>query len=168
MPTGDGKTILAAHSVSVARDAWVEKDYPLVLLLVPTNTIFRQTVNALKNTRHAYRQVLDYVFKGRVRIFDISDFTHIRPHDLREHCCIVVGTIQTLRVKSAEGRKVYAHSEMEPHFSAVRRTSTGLEMLENGAVAARAALSERARDDVEYIRPIVLFQVLVQCRGVSA
>ena len=29
LPTGGGKTILGAHAVAVARDAWVEKDYPL-------------------------------------------------------------------------------------------------------------------------------------------
>ena len=96
LPTGGGKTILAAHAVAIARNAWIEKDYPLVLWLVPTKTIRRQTVEALKNTRHAYRQTLDDAFDGRVRVFDIADFTHIRPHDLRDHCCIVVGTIQTL------------------------------------------------------------------------
>ena len=135
LPTGGGKTILAAHAVSIARNAWIEKDHPLVLWLVPTNTIRRQTVEALKNTRHAYRQVLDDAFAGRVRVFDIADFTHIRPHDLRDHCCIVVGTIQTLRVKSTEGRKVYAHNEeMEPHFSAVQQAASGLEKMDNGDV----------------------------------
>ncbi len=135
LPTGGGKTILAAHAVSVARDAWIEKDHPLVLWLVPTNTIRRQTAEALKNPRHAYRRVLDDAFAGRVRVFDIADFTHIRPHDLRDHCCIVVGTIQTLRVKSTEGRKVYAHNEeMEPHFSAVPQAASGLEKLDNGGV----------------------------------
>ena len=135
LPTGGGKTILGAHSVAVARDAWVEKDYPLVLWLVPTKTIRSQTVEALKNASHPYRQVLDEDFDGRVRVFDVADFTHIRPHDLRDHCCIVVGTIQTLRVKTTEGRKVYAHhEEMEPHFSAVRDTTPGLEKLEGGGV----------------------------------
>ena len=135
LPTGGGKTILAAHAVSIARNAWIEKDYPLVLWLVPTNTIRRQTVEALKNSRHAYRQVLDDAFAGRVRVFDVADFSHIRPHDLRDHCCIVVGTIQTLRVKSTEGRKVYAHNEeMEPHFSGVRNAAPGLEKLDDGAV----------------------------------
>ena len=135
LPTGGGKTILAAHAVSIARNAWVEKDHPLVLWLVPTNTIRRQTVEALKNTRHAYRQVLDDAFAGRVRVFDIADFTHIRPHDLRDHCCIVVGTLQTLRVKSTEGRKVYAHNEeMEPHFSAVQQAASGLEKMDNGDI----------------------------------
>ncbi len=123
LPTGGGKTILAAHAVSVARNAWIEKDYPLVLWLVPSNTIRSQTVEALKNPRHAYRQALDAAFDGRVRVFDIADFTHIRPHDLRHRCCLVVGTIQTLRVKSTEGRKVYAHNEaMEPHFATLPHT----------------------------------------------
>ena len=135
LPTGGGKTILGAHAVAVARDAWVEKDYPLVLWLVPTKTIRSQTVEALKNTSHPYRQALDEDFDGRVRVFDIADFTHIRPHDLRDHCCIVVGTIQTLRVTNTEGRKVYAHhEEMEPHFSGDWDAAPGLEKLEGGGV----------------------------------
>ena len=137
LPTGGGKTLLAAHAVSVARNAWIEKDYPLVLWLVPSNTVRRQTVEALKNSGHAYRQVLDAAFDGRVRVFDIADFTHVRPHDLRDRCCLVVGTIQTLRVSNTEGRKVYAHhEEMEPHFVALPQPAPGLDLerLENGAV----------------------------------
>ena len=135
LPTGGGKTILGAHAVGIARDAWVEKDFPLVLWLTPTNTIRRQTADALKNPRHAYRQVLDALFAGRVRVFDIADFTHLRPHDVRDNCCVVVGTIQTLRVTNTEGRKVYAHNEeMEPHFSVLPTSAPGLERLENGAV----------------------------------
>ncbi len=133
LPTGGGKTILGAHAVAVARDAWIEKDYPLVLWLVPTKTIRSQTVEALKNAGHPYRQVLDEDFDGRVRVFDIADFTHIRPHDLRDHCCIIVGTIQTLRVTNTEGRKVYAHhEEMEPHFSGAQNATPGLEKMEGG------------------------------------
>ena len=132
LPTGGGKTILGAYSVGVARDAWVEKDHPMVLWLVPSNVIRRQTAEALKNTRHPYRQALDGIFDGRVRVFDIADFTHLRPQDVRDNCCIVVGTIQTLRVENTEGRKVYAHNEdMEPHFSTLSNVS-GLEQLEGG------------------------------------
>lgn len=135
LPTGGGKTILGAHSIGIARDAWVEKDYPMVLWLVPSNTIRLQTAEALKNARHPYRQALDEAFDGRVRVFDIADFTHIRPHDIRDHCCIVVGTIQTLRVSNTEGRKVYSHNEnMEPHFTELPKTLPGLETLEGGGV----------------------------------
>ena len=135
LPTGGGKTILGAHAVAIARDAWFEKDYPPVLWLVPSNTIRVQTVQALKNTRHAYRQALDEAFSGRVRVFDIRNFTHVRSHDLRDYCCIVVGTIQALRVKSTEGRKVYAHNEnLEPHFAGIPETVPGLERLKGGDV----------------------------------
>ena len=135
LPTGGGKTILAAHSITIARDAWVEKDYPLVIWLVPTDRIRQQTAEALKHPHHAYRQTLNEAFDGRVRVFDIADFTHIRPHDLRDHCCIVVGTIQTLRVTNTSGRKVYAHNEnLEPHFSGVRDTAQGLEQSATGTV----------------------------------
>ena len=102
---------------------------------MPTNTIRRQTAEALKNSRHPYRRALDEAFAGRVRVFDIADFTHLRPNDVRERCCVVVGTIQTLRVSNTEGRKVYAHhEEMEPHFSALPQTAPGLERLESGGV----------------------------------
>ena len=135
LPTGGGKTILGAHAISIARDAWVEKEYPMVLWLVPSNTIRLQTAEALKNPRHPYRQAMDEAFSGRVRVFDIGDFANIRPHDIRDHCCIVVGTIQTLRVQNTEGRKVYAHNEnMEPHFTGLPKSQSGLETLENGRV----------------------------------
>ncbi len=135
LPTGGGKTILGAHAIAIARDAWVEKDYPLVLWLVPSNTIRQQTVEAFRNPRHPYRQVLDAAFNGRVRVFDIGDFTQIRPHDIRDNCCVVVGTIQTLRVSNTEGRKVYAnHEDMEAHFAARRHFPEELERAADGKV----------------------------------
>lgn len=133
LPTGGGKTILASHAIALARDAWMEKDFPLVLWLVPTNTIRVQTAEALKNPRHSYRQVLDEAFEGRVRVFDIGDFAELTPHDLRSNLCVVVGTIQTLRVTNTDGRKVYAHHEMlEPHFGTVSPGAPGLERNDDG------------------------------------
>lgn len=120
LPTGGGKTLLAAHTVKLARDAGVSRDYPLVLWLVTSNAIRAQTADALADPRHPYRQALDETFGGRVRVFDIGDFAQIRPHDLAQNVCIVIGTVQALRVENTEGRKVYAHhEELEPHFSRV-------------------------------------------------
>lgn len=156
LPTGGGKTILAAHAVSVARDAWVEKDYPMVLWLVPSNTIRLQTVEALRNTHHPYRQALDEQFEGRVRVFDIADFTTIRPHDIRDNACIVVGTIQTLRVNNTEGRKVYAHNEnMEPHFSALPKTMAGLEQV-NGSTETTGNPRFSFANLLHVLRPLMI------------
>ena len=47
----------------------------------------------------------------------------------------MVGTLQTLRVNSTEGRKVYAHHEdLEAHFVSVPPNTPGLERFENGAI----------------------------------
>lgn len=133
LPTGGGKTLLAAHAIAIARDHWLERDYPAVVWLVPSDTIRRQTVDALKDARHPYRRALDDAFEGRVRVFDMADFTQVTPQDLRANLCIFVGTIQTLKVDRTDGRKVYAHNEMmEPHFSAVSPNAPGLERNDDG------------------------------------
>lgn len=122
LPTGGGKTILAAHAIAGARDAGFGGDYPLVLWLVPSDIIRTQTAEALADPKHPYRAALDAAFDGRVRVFDIADYAQVRPHDLAQNACVVVGTIQTLRVTDTNKRKVYAHHEdLEPHFSRLDR-----------------------------------------------
>ncbi|RZI55253.1 MAG: restriction endonuclease subunit R, partial [Rubrivivax sp.] len=130
LPTGGGKTVLAAHSIAAVRDAGLGGDYPLVLWLVPSEIIQTQTADALADPKHPYRQALDAAFDGRVRVFDIADHAQIRPHDLAQNVCIVVGTIQTLKITNTNKRKVYAHHEdLEPHFSRLDRFA--LEALPN-------------------------------------
>lgn len=147
LPTGGGKTLLGAHAIGVAKDAWIEKDFPLVLWLVPTNMIRTQTVDALNNPRHPYAQALDNQFGGRVRVYDIGDFRRLTAHDLAANCCIVVGTLQTLRVESTDGRKVYAHDEnLESLFSGVSKRAPGMETL-GPEVAAKVGGHP---DDIRY------------------
>ena len=139
LPTGGGKTLLAAHAVKTVRDAGVGRDYPLVLWLVTSDMVRTQTAEALADSRHPYRAALDEAFGGRVRVFDIADFAQIRPHDLAQNACIVVGTVQTLRITDTNQRKVYAHhEELEPHFSGLTRAvieaNPDLERTPGGAV----------------------------------
>lgn len=133
LPTGGGKTLLAAHAIAEARDHWMERQYPVVVWLVPSDAIRRQTVEALKDARHPYRRSMNDAFEDRVRVFDIGDFTQATPQDLRANLCVFVGTIQTLKVSNTNGRKVYAHNEMmEPHFSNVSPSAPGLERNDEG------------------------------------
>ncbi len=140
LPTGGGKTIVAAHAIRVAARSYIEKEFPVVLWLVPTNTIRLQTADALKNTTHSYRQALDDAFEGRVAVFDIADIDNIRPADLTDRVCVIVGTIQTLRVEKTEGRDVYAHKEaLESHFTRLNADRPDLERFGDGrAMRARS------------------------------
>lgn len=120
LPTGGGKTYLAAHSVGIAAREYMDRDFPLVLWLVPTNTIRQQTVEALGKATHPCHQTLTRDFgQGNVAVFDIGDVNNIRPKDLTAKVCVVVATYQTLRVaeENKDSRKVYGHNEnFEPHF----------------------------------------------------
>lgn len=135
LPTGGGKTLLAAHTVAVARRSYLERDYPVVLWLVPTNTIRRQTAEALKKPSHPYRAAIDDAFDGRVAVFDIGEITQIRPQDLTDRVCVIVSSIQALRTSAPECRKAYAHSEnFEPHFAHVPDNAPGLERSGDGKI----------------------------------
>jgi len=135
LPTGGGKTYLAARSIAVAAQAYLEQEHPLVLWMVPTNTIRAQTLATLKKPGHPNRLALEAVFGGQLLVIDIADFTQLRPQDLQDKVVIVVGTLQTLRVNSTEGRKVYAHHEdLEAHFISVPPNTPGLEHFENGTI----------------------------------
>ncbi len=134
LPTGGGKTLLAAHTVAVAGRHYLEREFPVVLWMVPTNTIRVQTAEALKKPGHPYRAALDDAFDGRVSVFDASEIAQIRPQDLTERVTVIVITIQSLRTSNTDGRKAYAHSEnYEPHFAHIPADAPGLERAEDGS-----------------------------------
>ena len=62
LPTGGGKTLLAAHAIGIARDTYLTQQHPLVLWLVTSTTIGDQTLDALKTPGHPYRQALEDQF----------------------------------------------------------------------------------------------------------
>lgn len=62
LPTGGGKTLLASYSIKLAAENFLERDFPVVLWLVPTDIIRQQTLKLLRDTKSFYRQVLDDAF----------------------------------------------------------------------------------------------------------
>lgn len=155
LPTGGGKTLLAAHAIKIAADEWLERDFPLALWLTPTNTIRAQTLETLKKPGHANYEALNAAFGGRFRVFDIADFALLTPTDLKNYACVFVVTVQTLRVQNTEGRKVYAHNEnLEPHFAGCADTTPGLERIDDGENMGEIKFS--FRNLLAMNRPLVL------------
>lgn len=68
VPTGGGKTLLACHSIDLIQKNYLERQTGLVLWIVPSNQIYRQTISALRNREHPYRQILDISSGGRTLI----------------------------------------------------------------------------------------------------
>jgi len=155
IPTGGGKTYMAARSASIAADMYLDDEYPLILWLVPTKIIREQTLETLNKVGHPNREALMDAFKGHVKVFDISEFTQIRPQDLRDHACVFVGTFASLRVKDTDGRKVYAHNEhLEPHFMNLPTDVENLETIEEGSDKGKPKFS--FRNLLTLHRPLVI------------
>ena len=118
IPTGGGKTVLAAHSVSVAADSFLRTDAPVVLWFVPSQTIRDQTLGTLQDRAHPNRRALADRFGENVRVMGIADALYAKRADYDGGAVVIVATIQAFRVEETEGRKVYeANGELMDHFS---------------------------------------------------
>jgi len=120
VPTGGGKTVMASHAVGVACKEYMRRERCLVFWLAPTTQIVDQTIKALQDKRHPYRQAMDADFGGRVTIMELSDaITSLKPADLLTDTVVIVSTIQAPRVGAKEGRKVYTEDNgyLMDHFA---------------------------------------------------
>ena len=122
IPTGGGKTILAAHSISIAADSYLRSDVPCVLWLVPSQTIREQTLATLQDRAHSNRRALAERFGENVRIMTVADALYAKRADYDGGAVVIVATIQAFRVEETEGRKVYeANGELMDHFTGLAK-----------------------------------------------
>jgi type III restriction enzyme len=132
LPTGGGKTYVAAHSINVAAKELLHTDEPLVLWLVPSNAILQQTLKALRDRKHPYRQALETA-GGNVSVMDISKALAVQPSQL-QGVTVIVSTMQAFRVEETLGRKVYEQNgTLMSHFSTLKpELLAKMEKHENG------------------------------------
>ena len=117
LPTGGGKTFVACHAVSITASELLKTESPIVLWLVPSNAIRDQTLNALKDRSHAYRDALESA-RRNVEILTIGEALYLSPHILNTKTTIIVSTMQAFRVEDTDGRKVYEPSgALMGHFT---------------------------------------------------
>ena len=117
IPTGGGKTVMAAHAVPLLARAWCATDAPVAVWLVPSDTIRSQTLAALQTPGHPYREALTAAYGDSLQVCTLDDVAQIAPPDWGRHTVVVVATIQSFRVEDAGQRNVYSFSEVfEPHF----------------------------------------------------
>lgn len=118
IPTGGGKTLMAAEAIGrMAREWPTGLAQPLVLWLVPSDTIRSQTLNALRTAGHPFRQALAQGVGDDVQVCELDELATLSPQDYAQRAVVVVATIQSFRVEDTDQRNVYSFSEkFEPHF----------------------------------------------------
>lgn len=166
VPTGGGKTIMAAHAVALAGKAVLDSDAPIALWLTPSDTIRTQTLEALANARHHYRQALAHYFGDRVQVCDLESLQTISPHDVGKAAIVIVATIQAFNVTDTAKRNVYSFfEELAPHFDNLPpNLSAGLEKVSEADLQTQPYLTAKDVGRVKYSvanwmhlqRPIVI------------
>ncbi len=134
IPTGGGKTYVAAHAVGLATKDLLGADQSVILWMVPTTTILEQTLEALKAPTHPYRRALEREAPGGVRVMNLSEALEVNRATLDAKTTVIVSTMQAFRVDDTEGRKVYEDSgALMDHFEGRdAERANDLECFENG------------------------------------
>lgn len=108
LPTGGGKTLLACHSIDLIQKTFLKRQTGLVLWIVPSTQIYRQTISALKNREHPYRQLLDISSGGRTLIKEKTElFTRL---DIEESLVILMLMLPSANRQNKETLKVFRDS----------------------------------------------------------
>ena len=88
IPTGGGKTLLAVKVIDLVNHHFRRRNTGLVLWVVPTTQIYNQTLRALKDRDHPYRQQLDVASANRTLVLEKTD--RFGPRDVAERLCVLL------------------------------------------------------------------------------
>ena len=105
VPTGGGKTLLACHSIDLIQKSYLKKQTGLILWIVPSTQIYRQTILALKDREHPYRQILDISSGGRTLIKEKTEmFNRL---DVEENLLVLMLMLPSANRQNKETLKVF-------------------------------------------------------------
>jgi len=120
VPTAGGKTFVACNALHTIFKAYADDMPKTVVWLVPWSNLLDQTVAALNNPDHPYRQKLDSLFNNRVEIYEKKDLlqgSNFNPSVIKEQLTIIVMSFSSLRSKNKEDRKVYQENGQLASFA---------------------------------------------------
>jgi type III restriction enzyme len=115
VPTGGGKTWLAATSIQLINRLLLRTEHSVILWLVPSNQIRQQTLQGLKDREHPLHAAL--LTAGAVTILSLDEAKSVTPATLNTSTTVIVATRQAFQVASEENRKVYENNgALMAHF----------------------------------------------------
>lgn len=135
VPTGGGKTWLAAKSVHLVNTHLLRCEHSVILWLVPSKPIREQTIRALKDRSHPYHSALREA--GSITVLDLEEAKSITRATLDTSTTIIVATRQAFQVEEEECRKVYQSSGALMHHFDNLAPSQRDELLTDGEGSER-------------------------------
>ena len=108
IPTGGGKTLVATRVIDLVNAHFRQSRRSLVLWIVPTTQIYNQTLKALKDRDHPYRQQLDLASGQRTRIFEKT--AAFGPRDVAENLCVLLLMLPSANRKTKDTLRMFRDS----------------------------------------------------------
>lgn len=108
IPTGGGKTLLAVKAIDLINTIVRGRRTGLILWVVPTTQIYRQTLRALRDKEHCYRQHLDIASGGRTTILEKTE--RFTPLDVEESLCVLLLMLPSASRQSKETLRMFRDS----------------------------------------------------------
>src|SRR5437667_1307431 len=108
IPTGGGKTLLALKTVDLVQSLYLKRQTGLVVWIVPTLQIYRQTLQRLKDRDDPYRQHLDMVSAGKTLILEKTD--GFAPSDVEENLCVLLLMLPSASRANKEALRMFRDS----------------------------------------------------------
>ena len=114
IPTGGGKTLLATKVIDLVNTHYRRRQTGLVLWIVPTTQIYNQTLKALQDRDHPYRQQLDLASAGRTLVLEKT--SGLGPRDVAERLCVLLLMLPSANRATREQLRVFRDSGGFDHF----------------------------------------------------
>lgn len=110
VPTGGGKTFLAANSIKPIFDSMPHIHPKAVVWLVPSDAILIQTYRTLTDKNHDYRKKIDVDFGNKVEIYSkqqLLNGQNFNPTSVSDNLSVFVLSYDSFRTSKKDGRKAY-------------------------------------------------------------
>lgn len=112
VPTGGGKTLLATQILgeiykTILRD---RNGAGLVLWVVPSDQIYKDTLKSLKDRNHFYRESLEFALSRRIEVWEKGEIIRITPGQLASNLNILLLKLQGTNREDKESLKFFRDS----------------------------------------------------------
>ncbi len=112
VPTGGGKTLIATHVLALLHETIlkVRNGAGLVLWVVPSDQIYKDTLKALADRRHPYREALEFALTRRIEVWEKHEIARLNPGQLAANLNILLLKLPSTNRQDREQLKFFRDS----------------------------------------------------------
>ncbi|HZL35113.1 MAG TPA: DEAD/DEAH box helicase family protein [Tepidisphaeraceae bacterium] len=169
VPTGGGKTLLATQILgSTYRTILKDRNGAgLVLWVVPSSQIYRDTLKRLRDRGDMYRLMLEHALSRRIEVWEKHEISRLSPAKLRDCLNILVVQLASTNRETKEdlkffhdsGGSIVDHFPPETDYEAHRKLKeriTNLDMLVEDAGRGQYLAKTSVGNLVKICKPVVI------------